>query len=188
MCRYGPLVLRTYGGSLTKSMQMNHLSTNHALQEFKPMQIICSQERDNSRRTFSGPRSRASSQCSAVSLMRLQVLGLGYSHKVRVGATLGTERNDSVGAPVSHKSQLYSFPTYAHHHHLILSSLHRFPHRFPIIVRPLDHRRKTTVNELKIFPLSQPLIPRPSSRLLSLPSHLWTVMISSIREGAAPSL
>jgi hypothetical protein len=70
-----------------------------------------------------------------------------------------------IGAPVSHTPELYSSSFFVYHHFFLPSSPH--PHRF-IIIRHLDLRRKTTANESKTVPLSQPPVIYPSSD--SLPS------------------
>jgi hypothetical protein len=58
---------------------------------------------------------------------------------VRCASESRSERSN-VGAPVSHKLQLYSFPTIVRH---------RFPPRFTIIAFLTDFRRKSTASNLR---------------------------------------
>jgi hypothetical protein len=69
---------------------------------------------------------------------------------VRCASEPCPERSGTTGPSATSQATTISFPTFAHHHRLILSSLHRFPHRVPIIVRPLDLQRKTTANESNV--------------------------------------
>ena len=94
--------------------------------------------------------------------VQLMVMRVGGHIVGCVEATLGTERNDSIGAPA--RNQLYSFSTFAYHHRFILIASHRSL-RSQITTFPLDLRRMTTVKESKTFPPSQPPIPRPTGTL-----------------------
>jgi hypothetical protein len=100
--------------------------------------------------------------------------------KVHVGAMRGMERKDSVGAPVSHNYTV--FPRTLIIIVSFLFSLHRFPHRFPIIDHcstPLPPAQDDCqqIEHVSSFTATHSTTAFPSF-------HLWITTISTSCKGA----